>query len=145
MSKVRAPARSEDKAEAVPMGMEQRVEFDEGPRRLWPAVADLLAGRGYPVQMRMIDGELAFPDESPPEGWRELRLGTPGGMITLRRDPGGLTLVTWGNADANLRQAWNALAWACAEVTGGPVQTPAGPVSAADFARTAELPPALRG
>jgi hypothetical protein len=126
------------------MGMEQRVEFGEGAPPLWPAVAELLNGRGYPVQMRMIDGELAFPDESPPEGWRELRLGTPGGMITLRREPGGVMLVTWGNADAGLRQAWHALTWACAEVTGGRIHTAGGPLTAADFLRSAELPPGLR-
>ena len=49
------------------------------------------------------------------------------------------------NADAGLRQAWHALAWACAEVSGGRVLTPEGPLSAADFAKTAELPPGLRG
>ncbi len=126
------------------MGMEQRVEFDEGAR-LWPAVAELLGGRGYPVQMRMIDGQLAFPDEAPPDDWRELRLGTPAGMISLRRDgPGAVLLVTWGNADEALRQAWHALTWACAEATGGRVRMPAGPVAAGDFKRTADLPPPLR-
>jgi hypothetical protein len=126
------------------MGMELRVVVGEGARPLWPALAELLAEGGFRVQMRMIDGELAFPDESPPEGWRELRLGTPGGMITLRREPGAVALVTWGNADANLRQAWHALAWACAEVSGGRVVTPEGPLSAAAFRKSAELPPGLR-
>jgi hypothetical protein len=127
------------------MGMEQRVELGEPARPLWPALADLLNGRGFPVQVRMIDGQLAFPDEAPPEDWRELRLGTPGGMITLRREPGAVVLVTWGNAEAALRQAWQALAWACAEVSGGRVLTPQGPLSAAEFLRAAELPPGLRG
>ncbi len=108
------------------MGMELRVMFGPEAPPLWPAVAELLAARGFPVQMRMIDGELAFPDEPPPEGWRELRLGTPAGMITLRREAGGVALTTWGNADKGLRQAWQALAQACAEVTGGRVVTPQG-------------------
>jgi hypothetical protein len=60
--------------------------------------------------MRMIDGELAFPDETPPDTWRELRVGTPSGMITLRREIDGVTLVIWGNADENLRRDWNTLA-----------------------------------
>ena len=126
------------------MGMDLRVEFSESAPPLWPALSELLAGRGFPVQMRMIDGELAFPDESPPEAWRELRLGTPGGMVTLRREPGAIVLVTWGNADTNLRQAWQALTWASAEVTGGRIILPEGPVSAADFRKQAELPPTLR-
>ena len=96
------------------MGMDQTVSFaGAGPD--WAAVRDLLARHGYPVQMRMIDGQLAFPDEEPPEGWRELRVGTPQGMVTLRRGGGAVVCVTWGNADAALRQAWNALAWGWAE------------------------------
>jgi hypothetical protein len=125
--------------------MDQRVEFDDAAP-LWPAVAEVLGRHGFPVQMRMIDGQLAFPDETPPESWRELRLGTPAGMITLRREgERAVSLVTWGNADAALRQAWNALTWACAEVSGGRVATGAGLVSAAEFRRSAELPAALCG
>jgi hypothetical protein len=125
--------------------MELRVEHGELSQPLWPALADLLNGCGFTVQMRMIDGQLAFPDEAPPEEWRELRLGTPGGMITLRREPGAIALITWGNADVVLRQAWNALAWACAEASGGRIVTPQGPLSAAEFLQTAEMPPGLRG
>ncbi len=127
------------------MGMDQRVTFAGQAPPLWPAVAELLAARGLPVQLRMIDGELALPDQAPPEGWRELRLGTPGGRVTVRREPGGVALVVWGNAEGPLRQAWNALTWACAEVTGGRVATPEGDFSADEFRRCAELPEALRG
>jgi hypothetical protein len=127
------------------MGMEIRVEMGEPARPLWPALADLLTARGFPVQMRMIDGQPAFPDEAPPDDWRELRLGTTAGMITLRREPGAVVLVAWGNAEASLRQAWQALAWACAEAGSGRVQTPQGPVSAAEFLQSADLPPGLRG
>jgi hypothetical protein len=125
------------------MGMDQTVSFaGAGPD--WAAVRDLLARSGYPVQMRMIDGQLAFPDEGPLEGWRELRVGTPGGMVTVRREPGQMVLVVWGNADATLRQAWNALAWALAEAGGGQVLTADGALSAADYRRRADLPEALR-
>ena len=126
------------------MGMDQAVTFAGGPVPAWDAVRDLLGGGGYAVQTRMIDGELAFPEEAPPEGWRELRVGTPGGMVTLRREPGRVVCVTWGNAQGELLQAWNALAWAFAEAGGGRVETPSGPLAAADFRRTADLPPALR-
>jgi hypothetical protein len=125
------------------MGMDQTVTF-AGRAPAWPAVARLLAGRGFAAQVRMIDGQLAFPDEEPPEGWRELRVGTPQGMVTARREGEAVVLVTWGNADAALRQAWNALAWAFAEAGGGQVQSPQGPLDAPSFARQADLPAALR-
>jgi hypothetical protein len=92
----------------------------------------------------MIDGQLAFPDEEPPESWQELRVGGPAGMVTLRRVGQELVCVTWGNADAGLRQVWNALAWACAAAGGGKVQTAQGPLDAEAFRRVAELPEALR-
>jgi hypothetical protein len=125
------------------MGMEQIVSFGERRPPAWSAVAQLLHERGFGVQMRMIDGELAFPDEQPAETWRELRLGTPLGMVTVRRSGETVVLVTWGNADAGQRQAWHALTWAFAEVGGGQVQSAQGALSAAAFAAQAELPPAL--
>ena len=126
------------------MGMDQTVTFAGKPLPAWPAVSELLTRRNFAVQMRMIDGELAFPDEAPPEAWRELRVGTPQGMVTLRRAGDGVVFVTWGNADAALRQAWNALTWAFAEAGGGAVRTADGAVAADEFRRRADLPPALR-
>ena len=125
------------------MGMEQTVTFAPGRAPTWEALRELLAARGFPVQLRMIDGELAFPDEVPPAEWRELRLGTPQGMITLRRQPDRITTVTWGNAEPALRQAWNAITWACAEVASGQVLSDTGPVSAEDYRRSADLPATL--
>jgi hypothetical protein len=125
------------------MGMDQAVTF-AGPLPTWDAVQQLLAGRGYAVQMRMIDGQLAFPDEAPPEAWRELRVGTPQGMVTVHRDGQRLVFVTWGNADTVMRQAWNALAWAFAQVGAGQVQTAQGTHSAEEFLQNAEMPVALR-
>jgi hypothetical protein len=126
------------------VGMDQMVTFAQRPVPAWPAVRDLLAGLGYPVQIRMFDGQLAFPDEDPPETWQELRVATPQGMVTIRRSAGRVTLVTWGNADAALRQAWNALAWAFTEAGGGSVQTAQGSVDAESFRQAAELPTALQ-
>ena len=125
------------------MGIEQHVTCAPEKTPDWPAARTLLAQRGYPVQCRMIDGELSFPDEDP-DSWRELRLGTPQGMVTVRRQPGRLALVTWGNADAGLVQAWNALTWAFAEVCDGQIQTTSGPQPAQDYFKTADLPAALR-
>lgn len=126
------------------MGMEQTVTFPAGPVPAWPTVGDLLARSGFAVQMRMIDSELAFPDELPPAAWRELRLGTLGGMVTVRKSANAVALVTWGNADAALLQAWNALTWAFAEAGRGQVQTDAGPRDADAYRAAADLPPALR-
>jgi hypothetical protein len=123
--------------------MDQRVEFGAAGCPLWAVVADLFARSNYPVQVRMIDGELAFPDEQPPDTWRELRLGTPGGMITVRRGTTGVETVTWGNADASLRQGWNALTWAFALCSEGTVVTADGKVAPEEYRRREVMPPEL--
>ncbi len=126
------------------MGMDQAVTFADAIPS-WNTVQELLAGRGFPVQMRMIDGELAFPDELPPETWRELRVGTAQGMVTVRREGLRVVFVTWGNADADMRTAWNALTWAYAKAGAGQIHTGEGVTSADEFQVRAEMPDALRG
>ena len=126
------------------MGMEQTVTFAPGALPTYEAVSALLTSQGFPLQLRMIDGELAFPDEKPSEGWRELRVGTPQGMITLRRAIDQLSFVTWGNADRALTQAWNALVWTYASTGGGQVLTERGPISADEYRKTADLPDAFQ-
>jgi hypothetical protein len=127
------------------MGQERAVTFPSGAVPAWERVGEFLTRAGFPVQVRMIDGQLAFPDEQPPASWAELRVGTPQGMVTARREPDRVRLVTWGNADAAMLQAWNALAWAFAAAGDGLIEAPDGPQSAADFRRQADLPSALRG
>ena len=122
------------------MGMEQTVIFPGKPVPSWTAARDLLAKRGLLLQMRMIDGQLAFPDEEPPAAWNELRFGTPGGMVTVRREGERLLFVTWGNADVAQRQAWNALTWAFAAAGGGRIVTDIGEMSVMEFQVRAELP-----
>jgi hypothetical protein len=126
------------------MGMDQTVSFAGKTTPSWATVSDLLTRRGFPMQMRMIDGQLAFPDDAPPEDWKELRVGTAQGMVTLRRAADTVVFVTWGNADAGLREVWNAVAWAFAEIGGGSVQTPEGVVDAERFRQRAEMPAGLR-
>jgi hypothetical protein len=117
------------------MGLSLTVTFASSPPA-WAEVARWLAERGYPVQMRMIEGELAFPDEMPAEPWNEIRVATPArDMITLRRSGTSVTAVVWGNADGTLRQGWHALAWAFATVGSGTVEG----------AVELDLPEALRG
>ncbi len=124
------------------MGIQQSISVATPPS--WSAVRDLSARRQFPLQMRMIDGELAFPDEEPPATWRELRIGTPQGMVTVRREGERLLFVTWGNADTSMRQAWNAVTWAFAEVSGGRIEMDQGVFAAEEFRRTAELPDSFR-
>jgi hypothetical protein len=130
--------------ELSPMGMEQIVAFPKSKPPSWATVARFLAEYDFPVSLRMIDGQLAFPEETLPESWNEIRLGTPLGMVTVRRDGERLILVVWGNADASLCQAWNALVWGFAAAGEGRVETADGPRSPADYRRTADLPAALK-
>ena len=122
------------------MGMEQTVVFEPGMVPGWTMVRDLLASHGFSVPMRMIDGQLAFPDEIPPEPWQELRVGTVHGMVTLRRDGNRIQTVTWGNADPAMVRAWKMRTWAVAEAGQGKVLAPSGSLTAAEYRNTADLP-----
>jgi hypothetical protein len=124
------------------MGLDHTVRFPTGEAPPWGAIRNQLRRVGDDPPLRMIDGLPAFPDETPEPGWRELRLGTPAGMLTLRRAAGSLTCVVWGNADDALKAAWDRLCWACAAAGGGTVETPSGPVPAEDFAAAAGIFPA---
>src|SRR5437868_14278550 len=101
------------------MGIDRRVVLDESRVVAWSAIAERLAGRGFNAELRMIDGQLSLPDESPPPNWSELRIATPAGMLTLRRQTAGIVVTTWGNAVGPLLHAWNAVAWAIADATTG--------------------------
>ncbi len=83
------------------MGLTHAIPLSAAPS--WPTIAATLAAGGMPVGMRLIDGQPAFPDETPPPQWRELRVAsTIAGalrMVTIRRVAAGVELVTWGNAD----------------------------------------------
>ncbi|HSC70418.1 MAG TPA: hypothetical protein VLH58_03645 [Candidatus Methylomirabilis sp.] len=126
------------------MGMEHVVHFlNEGAPDL-RRVMELLAEHGFPVQMRMADGELTMPNEVPPEGWKDVRLGTPSGMVTLARRDRELLVVTWGNADDPMQRAWNAVAWAVAKGGSGQILRPGGLQDPDEFRRSALMPDALR-
>jgi hypothetical protein len=99
------------------MGMEKSIPF-AGNAPTWPSIQQTLVQAGHAVQMRMIDNMPAFPDEDPPEDWRELRVSLGGGMITLRRSANALSVVVWGNADAQLQAHQEALVKACEAVVG---------------------------
>lgn len=124
------------------MGLDRTVRFPDATTPSWEAIRSQLARVGESGQLRMIDGLPAFPDETPEDGWSEVRVGTAAGMVTLRRRPGAISCVVWGNSDPALSAAWDKVAWACAEAGGGTVETPAGVVTAAEFAASAGLSPA---
>ena len=126
------------------MGMEHVVHFqNEGSPDLRRAMG-LLAEHGFPVQMRMADGELTMPDEIPREGWKEVRLGTPSGMVTLVHRGREVLVVTWGNADDPMQRAWNAVTWAVAKAGDGLVLRSEGPQSPDDFRASVAVPDTLR-
>lgn len=126
------------------MGMEHRVSFPSGVIPAWTAVRGLF-GTDYVVQLRMINGELSYPDELPPEPWTELRLGTPDGMITVRRDGTELACITWGNAGPGMVEAWNAVTWAFAAAGAGTIKTSACSLTPQQFREANKFPAALRG
>src|SRR5262245_17993579 len=123
------------------MGIEHTVLLPTAAPPAWPDVAALLAQAGLPVEMRMIDGELAFPDEAPPAEWRELRIAAAGAMVTLRRGAGQVVVVAWGNADAAQRRLYDAAAWALARAAGGRVRTAEGEVDAEVFGQRVGIAP----
>jgi hypothetical protein len=80
-----------------------------GPLPLRP-VLEALGAAGVPATIAMADNALRAPTAPPPEDWRDVRLRTPGGMVTLRRQGDGIAVLVFGNADAALQAAQRAVA-----------------------------------
>lgn len=125
------------------MGMEYAVRFPGGTPPPLSGVLTVLAEHGFPVQVRMVNGELSMPGEVPPEGWKEVRLGSPLGMVTLVHRGQELGVVTWGNANEAMQRAWNAVAWAVAMAGQGQILRAEGPQSADDFRASVAVPGTL--
>ena len=100
------------------MGMSSTVTF-AGPAPSWTAIQTQLITEGLPVQLRMIDGLPAFPNENPNDGWRELRISTASGMITLRLDEQSISVIVWDNAGPDLLRERDAVVRACAAAAHG--------------------------
>jgi hypothetical protein len=90
------------------MGLEIVVPRDR-PLPLQP-VLDALGAAGVPTAVAMADNALRPPTAPPPEEWRDVRLRTPAGMVTLRRQERGIAVLVFGNADAALQAAQRAVA-----------------------------------
>jgi hypothetical protein len=71
---------------------------------------DRLATAGLPSTLAMVDNVLQGPGATPPATWRDARLRTPAGIVTLRRVPSGVAVVIFGNADGPLRAAQQTIA-----------------------------------
>ena len=75
-----------------------------------PALLGRLADAGLPTTLAMVDNVLQGPGATPPTSWRDVRLRTPAGMVTLRRVPNGVAVVVFGNAEDPLRAAQRTIA-----------------------------------
>jgi hypothetical protein len=90
------------------MGLDVTVDR-AAPLAFVPLLAKL-AERGLPATIAMVDGQLHLPKAEPPATWRDVRLRTPAGMLTVRRDGARLSIVVFGNADDALQRAQQLLA-----------------------------------
>jgi hypothetical protein len=65
---------------------------------------------GLPSALAMVDNVLQGPGAIPPAVWRDARIRTPAGVVTLRCVPSGVAVVVFGNADDALRAAQRTIA-----------------------------------
>jgi hypothetical protein len=84
------------------MGLEITVDR-AAPFPLEP-VLDRLAAGGLVCRVVMVDTLLCDPAAPSPRVWRDVRLKTPHGMVTLVARPGGTAVVVFGNAGAALQE-----------------------------------------
>jgi len=95
------------------MGLEVLVRSPSESISLRAALKRLAEG-GFPTTILMVDGALVMPSAPPPEAWREVRVKTTAGTVTLSRRPGGVAVLVFGNADVALREAQERVAEALA-------------------------------
>jgi hypothetical protein len=115
------------------MGMQREIVFESAAPD-WEAIHERLVAGGHEPGMRLIDGEIALPDEEPPDGWRELRVTIDGSMVTVAREAQRATVTTWGGAEGATRRAWALACWALAAAGSGTVHTDEGALNANAFA-----------
>ena len=54
---------------------------------------------GIDATVVMVDAALQMPNAPVPDGWRDLRLKTSAGTVTLKRSSQAIAVVVFGNAD----------------------------------------------
>ena len=70
-----------------------------------PPLLEKLNADGLPAAVVMVDGGLHAPMAPLPEDWRDIRLKTAAGTVTLTRKPGAIAVVVFANADEALKAA----------------------------------------
>ncbi len=93
------------------MGLTVSVPASDAP------LSDLLArvrAAGIDASVMMLDGQLCAPNAALPATWREARLRTPAGTVTMKRAAGAIELVVFGNATPALTAVQAAIADALA-------------------------------
>ena len=65
-----------------------------------PTVLETLSAAGLPSTVAMVDSVLQGPGARLSAQWRDVRLRTPAGVVTLRRTASGIAVVVFGNADS---------------------------------------------
>ena len=96
------------------MGLEILVSRN-GPPPL-SALLERLAATGMPTVIVMVDNILQVPGAPAPTVWQDVRLKTPMGTVTLVQRDGGIGVVVFGNASAQLQEAHRRVGAAVAEV-----------------------------
>jgi hypothetical protein len=86
----------------VPWGSPEAGVAGAAPCPLVPLLEKLTAD-GVPCGVAMLDGALHMPAAPLPEDWREVRLQTGAGAVTLTRKPGAIAVVVFANADDALK------------------------------------------
>ena len=118
------------------MGLQRTIHFPTDSRPTWESVRSAFQTLAEVPIVRMIDNLPAFPDEIPEAGWRELRIGLSGGMVTIRASSAGWDCVIWGNADPLLTRSWDTTCWAIATAGQGRVMLEDGNSLTAEEFRT---------
>jgi hypothetical protein len=95
------------------MGLTHSVAVRQPPDLA--ALLEALTRAGLPSVPMMIDNQLVAPNAPPPARWRDVRLKTPAGTLTLKLDGSTVHLVVFGNADAGLLAARDTIARILAE------------------------------
>src|SRR4051794_8943953 len=88
----------------VPWGSPEAGIAGAAPCPLAPLLTKLAAD-GLPAAVAMLDGALHSPLAPLPDDWRDVRLKTAAGTVTLTRKPGAIAVVVFANADDALKAA----------------------------------------
>lgn len=81
------------------MGLEIAVAKEV---RTLSEILGMMVQSGQDIEIIMMDGALVAPESTLPVAWRDVRLRTPEGTITVTRRGAGLAVVVFGNADQKL-------------------------------------------